>query len=136
MRENNLSIENLTQALEKMKSVGALLTNDKKELFGIIAEKKPELKRLFDLIELSKGGFAAVLPSILENGFANNAENGAISSLLPLFINAKSGVKTAEKFENKNEKAAPEKLRKAAHLTPLAKIASGEILKEILIILS
>lgn len=136
MQTNFSNIENLTKTLEKAESIGKMLGSDKEAAAKLLLEKRPDLSPILSAVNLAKGDMSDVLKLFLSNQSGGNT-SGGLSSLLPMLfgMNAKTQKATSQ---NANGNATgngvtPEK--KGAYLSPIAFIASGDIIKDILQIL-
>lgn len=136
MQTDFSNIENLTKALEKAESIGKMLGSDKDAAAKLILEKRPDLSPILSAVNLAKGDMSDVLKLFLSSQSGGNS-SGGLSSLLPMLfgMNAKTQTATSQnvKSETPTNSVTPEK--KGNYLSPIAFIASGDILKDILQIL-
>lgn len=122
--KNNPSFDNIADTFEKLQSLSGLLSQDKNKLLELFLDKKPELSPILSAINMSKGGISSLIS-------ASQPNSDITSLLLPLLLSTKSTTqKECEGPLNKNHTP-----KKGEFLSPIAKIASGDILKDIMLII-
>lgn len=121
--KNNSSFDNIADTFEKLQSLSGL-SQDKNKLLELFLDKKPELSPILSAINMSKGGISSLIS-------ASQPNSDITSLLLPLLLSTKSTTQNeCEDSHNKNHTP-----KKGEFLSPIAKIASGDILKEIMLII-
>lgn len=124
MKNKNDSFDNLTSALESLKSISSLLSGNKSDLLPLILQKNPQLAPLLSAIDLSKGGLSSLL------SLSQGSNNSDLAAMLPTLLAMKNSTsRSAEKVGN----AATTK--KGEYLSPILDFASSDVLRDILLIL-
>lgn len=122
--KNNSSFDNIADTFEKLQSLSGLLSQDKNKLLELFLDKKPELSPILSAINMSKGGISSLIN-------ASRPNSDITPKLLPLLLSTKSTTQNeCEDSHGKNHTT-----KKGEFLSPIAKIASGDILKDIMLII-
>ncbi len=123
--QNNFSIDSIADTLKKAETISQLLSQDKNGLIDLVISKKPELSSVLSLVNASKGGMSSLFQNI-----AQNKSNVDLTSTLLPFMMSMNKTKAAD------SKTSNEKMPQGHYLAPIVSFASGEILKDILLLLT